>query len=65
MLKGAVRSRSQLPLFLFVCFNTPTVDVEPKNVFNVVLLTVLRHFERIVSIVKESLYLQCRVLRRV
>lgn len=65
MLKGAVRSRSQLPLFLFVCLNTPTVDVEPKNVFSVARLTVLRHFERIVSIVKESLYLQCRVLRRV
>ena len=30
MLKGAVRSRSQLPLVLLVYFVTPTVDVEPK-----------------------------------
>ena len=29
MLKGAVRSRSQLPLVLLVYFVTPTVDVEP------------------------------------
>ena len=31
MLKGAVRSRSQLPLFLLVYCSTPTIDGEPKK----------------------------------
>ncbi|MEA4871002.1 MAG: hypothetical protein VB062_10315, partial [Christensenella sp.] len=31
MFKGAVRFRSQLPLFLLVYRSTPTIDGEPKK----------------------------------